>query len=243
MFYKNLAPVYRFVFPVGNKANFLKEHLPGSGNILDVGSADGTIMSAFKALVPDLNLVGIDLSEALIEEATKLFPSLSEQFSLRDMRNAKAAFGLSYFDGIYCIGNTIVHLEHIDDVLSDFNDMLKPGGTFILQILNYDKILAERPSKLPLIDNEQITFERFYSYEEGKMMAVPRITFSSLLTIKSEMPMKLSAETILYPIKIKNLLEKLDLAGFENHQLYSGFDGKSFSDNELPLIVVTQKGV
>lgn len=242
MFYKNLAPVYRFVFPVGNKVNFLKEHLPARGNILDIGSADGTVMSAFKALVPDLNLVGIDLSEALIEEATKLFPSLSENFYLMDMRNAKAFFGLNSFEGIYCIGNTLVHLEHIDAVLSDFYHMLKPGGTFILQILNYDKILVERPSNLPLIDNKQITFERFYSYEETKVNEVPSITFSSVLTIKAEKQKILSAETILYPIKIKSLLEKLDLAGFENHQLYSGFDGKAFSDNELPLIVVTHKG-
>lgn len=241
MFYKNLAPVYRFVFPVGNKANFLKEHFPNSGNILDIGSADGSVLSAFKELVPELNLIGIDLSESLIEEATKLFPSLAEQFFLMDMRDAKSSFGLKYFEGIYCIGNTLVHLERIEEVLSDFYDMLKPGGTLILQILNYDKILAERPRQLPLIENEQIKFERFYSYDETKTAEVPRIIFSSLLTIKSETTMTLSAETTLYPVKIKSLLEKLDLAGFENHQLYSGFDGKAFSDKELPLIVVTQK--
>lgn len=240
MFYKNLAPVYRFVFPVGHKAQFLKAHLPNCGAVLDIGSADGTVMSALKELEPRLNLIGIDLSRDLIEVAVELFPNLAEKFFLLDMRKARNTFETQQFDGIYCIGNTLVHLEKIDDVLSDFHDMLKPGGTFILQILNYDKILNERPSRLPLIDNDQITFERYYDYGEQSANTVNRITFSSVLTIKRESTTKLSAETELYPITIKSLLEKLDLAGFEKHQLYSGFDGKAFNERELPLIVVTQ---
>ncbi|OJV62758.1 MAG: hypothetical protein BGO41_00020 [Clostridiales bacterium 38-18] len=241
MFYKNLAPVYRFVFPVEDKAEFLMRHMPHSGEVLDIGSADGTVMSALKALEPDLNLLGIDLSESLIEAAKKLFPSLSNHFLLMDMRSAKDNFGFMRFDGIYCIGNTLVHLEETESILSDIRDMLKPGGTFVLQILNYDKILAEKPSQLPSIDNDQVAFERFYSYSESSKDATASITFSSVLTIKGEIPRILSAETQLFPISKKSLLDQLDRAGFENHKWYSGFDGKAFSDKSLPLIVVTQR--
>ena len=55
-----------------------------------------------------------------------------------------------------CFGNTLVHLQSIElmgKMLKGVFAVLKPGGHFLLQILNYDFILDEQVSELPLIDS------------------------------------------------------------------------------------------
>lgn len=231
MFYQNLAPVYRYVFPVGNKAGFLSKHLPETGDVLDVGSADGGVAAALESQRSDLNVIGLDLSEALLKEAKMLFPEMSEQFVECDMRDAKRTFGKDRFRGIYCIGNTLVHLEDVTDVILDFYQMLKPGGVLVIQILNYDKIMREKPNELPLIDNEQVTFERYYEYLDNC------INFKSVLKLKGDGAKELSAQTTLYPLKKDDLITVLNNAGFHDFKYYSGFDGRPFSESDLTLIM------
>lgn len=231
MFYKNLAPVYRYVFPVGNKATFLAEHMLDGGRVLDVGSADGGVACALEKVAPGLNVIGLDLSEALLGEARRLYPEHADRFVALDMREALRVFGKAAFDGIYCIGNTLVHLEDVRQVIGDFHQMLKPGGVLVIQILNYDKIMRERPEGLPLIENERVRFERYYDYlDEG-------ICFKSVLTIKGDEDLTLSAETMLYPLG-KNALERaLTEVGFGSVEWFSGFDGSEYDEAAMPLIV------
>lgn len=231
MFYKNLAPVYRYVFPVGNKAAFLAEHMPDGGKVLDVGSADGSVACALEKTVPGLNVIGLDLSEALLSEARTLYPEHADRFVALDMREALRVFGKDAFDGVYCIGNTLVHLEDVSQVIRDFHQMLKPGGVLVIQILNYDKIMRERPEALPLIENDRVRFERYYDYlDEG-------ICFKSVLTIKGYEDLTLSAETMLYPVGKDALERALFEAGFGSVEWYSGFDGSAYDVSEAPLIV------
>lgn len=231
MFYKNLAPVYRFVFPVENKSSFLARHLPEEGRVLDVGSADGAVLAALEAEVSGLDVLGIDLSEALLCEAKALYPERAGKFVALDMREAFRVFGKATFDGIYCIGNTLVHLEDVVQVIGDFRQMLKPGGVLIIQILNYDKIMRERPEELPLIDNDRVRFERYYEYlDEG-------ICFKSVLTIKGDKDLTLSAETMLYPLMKEALHQLLVDEGFGSIEWFSGFDGKAYESSAMPLIV------
>ena len=237
MFYQNLAPVYRYVFPVGNKASFLSEHLPERGDILDVGSADGGVAAALKSERPNLNVIGLDLSEALLNEAKLLYPEMSAQFVDCDMRDARGIFGSDRFKGIYCIGNTLVHLEDVTEVILDFYHMLKPGGVLVIQILNYDKIMREKPSALPLIDNEQVRFERYYDYLNHG------INFKSVLKIKGDGVRELSAQTTLYPLKKEELINVLNRAGFDDLSFYSGFDGRAYAGSELTLIVKATKAI
>ena len=231
MFYKNLAPVYRYVFPVENKASFLARHLPEEGRVLDVGSADGAVLVALETEASGLDVIGIDLSEALLSEAKLLYPERAGKFVSLDMREALRVFGKGTFDGIYCIGNTLVHLEDVVQVIGDFHQMLKPGGVLIIQILNYNKIMRERPGELPLIDNDRVRFERYYEYlDEG-------ICFKSVLTIKGDEDLMLSAETMLYPLMKEMLHQVLLDAGFGSVEWFSGYDGKFYDELAMPLIV------
>ena len=231
MFYKNLAPVYRYVFPVGSKAAFLAEHMPDGGRVLDVGSADGGVACALEKAAPGLNVIGVDLSEALLGEARRLYPEHADRFVALDMREALRVFGKAAFDGVYCIGNTLVHLEDVRQVIWDFHQMLKPGGVLVVQILNYDMIMRERPEGLPLIENERVRFERYYDYlDEG-------ICFKSVLTIKGDEDLTLSAETMLYPLGKNTLEQVLVEAGFGSVEWFSGFDGSAYDEAAMPLIV------
>ncbi len=81
----------------------------------------------------------------------------------------------------------------------------KKGGLFIVQILNYEKILNEHITTLPLIDNEIIIFTRTYEFLDS------HIKFNTELFIKEENK-KIKGSLTLYPItedKIKELLIKI----------------------------------
>ena len=82
-----------------------------------------------------------------------------------DMLRLKFNFPEKYFDAVICFGNTLVHLDSITqirDFLQQCAHLLKNDGILFLQILNYHYILSQKVDELPLIDNDQIRFERYY---------------------------------------------------------------------------------
>ena len=67
------------------------------------------------------------------------------------------------FDGIYCIGNTLVHLnnlEEINEFLQQVYRKLNDDGVFICQIVNFEKVLKNEDFTFPIIQKETFEFKR-----------------------------------------------------------------------------------
>lgn len=239
MFYKMLAPVYHYVFPVDGKDQFLMHFFKRGDQLLDVGCSDGRVALALASENYDCTVTGIDLSDDLLAIAGQLDPLNKKiNFIKLDMLNVFEHFERESFDGIYCIGNTLVHLldkSEIEKTLMGFWTVLKPGGKMIVQILNYDMIINEKPDHLPLIENEAVKFERNYYYEH------PHIRFEATLTNKIAHKEPVTSETRLLPLKKSELNELLMRIGFRDVKYYSGFNFETFHENKLPLIVVAKK--
>lgn len=238
MFYKNLAPVYHHVFPANDKIPFLNDVFKGCKKLIDVGCADGRVAKALVESQLEYKITGIDLSSDLIEVAKEVTAPL-DQINLihLDMKLLGSIFPANSFEGLYCIGNTLVHLENIETitkVLTDFNKLLTPNGKMVIQILNYDKILQEKITTLPLIDNEFVRFERYYTFLEGK------IKFDSLLSIKAN-DKTLESSTVLFPLMKKPFTKALRDAGFSNVSFYGNFKGEPLEDKHLTCIAVATK--
>jgi glycine/sarcosine N-methyltransferase len=138
-----------------------------------------------------------------------------------------------------CFGNTLVHLqtlELIQQMLKGVFTILKPGGRFLLQILNYDYIFAEQVSELPNIETENIRFIRKYKFEENS----PLIRFQTELILKKEEKSILN-ETLLFGLKSAELIELLKEAGFTEIELFSNFKQEPFGGKHLPLVVSCRK--
>jgi hypothetical protein len=113
---------------------------------------------------------------------------------------------------------------------------LQPGGKFLLQILNYDYILGEKVSELPLIETENVKFYRNYKFHEDH----EHVKFQTRLQLKSTGEV-ISNETTLLALISNDLLDLLKKAGFKNIQLYASFKEENFGGKHLPLVVSAKK--
>lgn len=251
-FYTSISKYYSKIFPyqpmqlqfVKNRVGELKEK-----QILDVGCATGEL--AFQLAIEGAVVTGIDLNEDLLKQAINgsrfqsagssvresefVFP----KFQLGNMSELVTDFQPGHFDAILCFGNTLVHLNSKELILSMLKgvfEVLKPGGQFLIQILNYDYILNSKVSELPLIDMENISFIRKYEIEKNS----PLIRFQTSLYLKKENE-TISNETLLYALKSAELTELLKAAGFNEIKIYSNFKQEAFGGKHLPLVLSCKK--
>lgn len=138
-------------------------------------------------------------------------------------------------DGIVCFGNTLVHLNSLNEIadfLKQSKKVLKPNRKLLLQIVNYDKILSKNITQLPLIENEEVIFERYYYYRKLEN----KIDFNTRLTVKAiQRIIKNSIE--LLPLKKNELAYFFYEAGFNNCNYYGNFKQELYTIDSPALII------
>lgn len=234
MFYTSIASFYDKIFPYNKlKRTFIeqsfKKKLSGL-NILDIGCGTGSFLVD---LYDGSNkLFGVDYDSEMIQAAKHKAGKRTINFYDDDMLNINNIFEEDMFDIVTCFGNTIVHLkntEQITDLFIKIRKILKPQGKFLFQILNYNYVISNNISELPLIENEFIKFERFYKPSEDE-----RIKFNTVLSIKQNSRV-VENEILLFPVSKQSLDNALSNSGFEKREYFSGFDSSPYNENKLPL--------
>ncbi len=244
-FYKPMAFYYKEIFPLKKKKlDFLEsyiEKIKPPGRILDVGCAVGQCTSAMTQSFPEINFTGIDLDAEMIEiaknENTRLHPRL--EFQLMNMNDLNIHFKPATFDLVYCLGNTLVHLPSLEDikkVLRSFQNILKPGGACLLQVVNYNSVLEKRTETLPLIETPRIRFERRYGFHPDDKA----VTFKFQLEIK-ETGERVGEETVLFPLTFEKLRMVLDELRLEKTEFFGNFDKVPYSVDSPGLICAARK--
>jgi len=129
--------------------------LPGK-KILDIGSGSGRDSKHFKD--EGLEVIGIDISDGLLEEAKKRAPGV--EFKKMDMLNMD--FKENAFDGIW-LAATLSDIEKKDAAkfLEDCKKVLKNKGIIYISVKEGE---GEKVEKKEYLGNE----ERFYSYYNKK---------------------------------------------------------------------------
>jgi glycine/sarcosine N-methyltransferase len=166
-FYSSISKYYAEIFPYQPmQLQFVKSRageLAGK-QILDIGCATGEL--TFQLAEAGANVTGIDLNKDLLNQAIGCsgFPAqrsggqsadsgiresefATPKLQIGNMLELATDFKLAQFDVVLCFGNTLVHLqtlELIQQMLKGVFTILKPGGRFLLQILNYDYIFDEQ---------------------------------------------------------------------------------------------------
>ena len=241
-FYQSIAKHYDDIFPLSSmlKRFLLSFGISKEDSILDAGCATGEV--ALYLAQNARTVTGVDLDPGLIEiallkQAERCVENV--KFHIGDMNDLDIMFVDGQFKIVVCLGNTLVHLismEALDNFLRKVAVILSDGGTFIFQILNYQKILSKRMVELPLIDNEKITFERRYDHDIHK----PLLAFNTRLTVKETSEI-IDNSIDLYPLNREELVNMSSKKLFRSVQFLGGFDGRTFSEEDDLLIGVYEK--
>jgi len=233
MAYDFMVDHYDRIFPAKDKTvEFLEKNLP-KGDILD--SACGTGNYAIALAKKGFKVTGTDISEEMIALARKKEGKRGPDivFRCEDMRNLRDE---AVYDGIFCIGNSLVHLsseEEILDYLKRVRKALKKGGAAVFQIVNYDRVYNEKITRLPDVEWDDHVFERHYELKRcevlfRQVLKTPRGTWENTER--------------LHPLKRDGLQSLLHKAGFGNLSYHDGFSEDAFSaETSFALVVRAEK--
>lgn len=238
MFYESIAKVYDYIFPKNRKQLEFVESIKKISieeKILDIGCATGNLTELLGEKTR--NIVGIDLDKELLKEAKEKHPNLN--FENMNMLKINEKFEENSFDRVVSFGNTLVHLDSREEVEEFFQKVyktLKFNGFFIVQIINYNRVIEKNIKNLPTIDNEKVKFVRDYEYDKS----IGKVDFITELTIKeANLNIKNNIKLLaLTKIEIQKFLGEI---GFRNIEFYGDFEGRELSDNSEALIFVAQK--
>ncbi len=192
-FYSDFADHYDAIFPLNPTVYaFLRRYLPTPpAAILDVGCGTGHYTG--KLAQDGYRAVGIDLDPAMIARARRDYASVPFQV-LNMLDIAELAL---IFDGVLCIGNTAAHLtqRQFAVFLDQVRDVLTTGGIWILQVMNWDYVLAQDTVAFPAIKSEDgATF-----YREYREISEARVIFATRLEVDGRTVF--DETTPLYPLR------------------------------------------
>ncbi len=235
--YNCLADYYDEIFPfLDNKKAFFKPWMLADKmkKVLDIGCATGEF--AFYAESFAKSVIAIDLDEELLKRAKQKKAKSESQVEYYQMNMLDIGQRFQkQFHLLTCLGNTLVHLQSLQEIknfMADCQKILLEKGVFIFQIVNYDRIIKQNIKSLPEIDKSQYQFKRYYDYDRDAKL----IRFRTELILK-ESSQSFSNEHFLYPLKWKEINNILSDLGFRA-EFFGDFSGSDYTADSPALIAV-----
>ena len=236
--YNDLSRIYDIIFPENRKTTkFLAKGLEAQTRILDIACGTGNYSIALAGKGHDVT--GIDLDETMIDVAQKKAAGRTVSFACGNMLDIDRMFSSQSFGLIYCIGNSLVHLpdkESVSAFVQKVYALLEPQGRLIIQFVNYDRIIKNHVESLPSIEkkDEDVTFVRNYEFIEQS----EHIKFNTEIISGGE---KVTNSLQLFALQSADLVSIFRSAGFEETELFGGYDGSIHSDESMATIVKALK--
>ncbi len=239
-FYTSITQYYDYIFPVNNiKSKFITDYIyTEGGNVLDIGCSTGGFMKHIldKGCVP----YGIDLNNDMLKIAKERVPDiLSDNIVAANMMDVDKVFDNVKFNLVFSIGNTVAHLDDIDQLNRLFfgvKNVLAEDGLFIIQVVNYNRYEAGKESVLPLIDNDNISFYREYVWDRHD----GRVHFDTVLTDKST-GNEIKNREVLTPFIPDEIIRQANDNGFSIVDTFGAFNRNEFiADSSFAFIIVAR---
>ena len=234
---------------IAREAPFLERQLAGAPDrsVLDIGCGTGEHTAFFARA--GARAVGLDRSESMLEAARDHEARGEGRFLEGDVLDAhellagEAPFGLAI-----CLGNMLPHV--LEDVelaafVAAVHDHLAPGGTFLLQILNYERILSHGVRALPVNvrpgeGNEEIVFLRLLKPgPDGSLLFFPT---TLVLDPEADHPVRVEGtkRVPLRPWTRRDLVPAFDAAGFDV-RWHGDMEGGAFEPTHSSDLVVVAR--
>ena len=202
---------------------------------LDAGSGSGfhsVLLAQLGVRVTAVDLSNVMLGALARHAATKGLSVRVLQASFRDLPSRFH----EVVDGVFCMGNALAHLldsRELEAALTAFRKVIRPGGSLVLQILNYDRILAERQRIQSVREAGGATFVRFYDYHNDHLV------FNVVKLEHREAGVEQHALAIpLKPWTSNELTHALVRAGFQEVELFGSIALEQFASASSKDLVI-----
>ncbi|MBN1522233.1 MAG: class I SAM-dependent methyltransferase [Candidatus Aureabacteria bacterium] len=213
-----------------------------SEKILDCACGTGHHVIAlarlgFSASGSDIDPMAIRIAR---EKAKK--EKVSALFSVADFSNLRE-YGFKDYDAVFCVGNSFSlagSLKKIARSFLEIHAVLRDGGLFIFQVLNYPRIFRKRDEWVPAreVDHKKRThlfLKRFRA--KGKRISVLWI---HLWREKDKWKAE-TKESLLLPLPKSWIACSLKKAGFRKIRFFGSYQSEKIVPDSRDIIVVCQK--
>ena len=233
-FYQTLVTYYDEIFPLNVVTQqFLCSIFPKNSCLLDMGAGTGTMSLALQK--SGRKMTAFEPDSSMVEKIKQKNTAETEHILVYQKGMLELDEISESFDGIYCIGNTLAHLQNEQEIFRFFQQVyqhLHPTGILILQTVNFDQINKLKTFEFPVIRKENCIFMRKYEQNGTYIRFV--------ITLKTQNEIR-SNTTILFPASSQTILQLLQEAGFSHLQTYGNFKKEAFEKTSSAFIVIGQK--
>lgn len=221
----------------------------GSGpsrRILELGS--GTGEHARFLATRGYSVVAVDSSDAQVKQAREALQDEAVEFVLGDMRDLETAVAGS-FGAAFCVGNALPHVTEesdVDAIARGLRARLEAGAPFLLQILNYDRIVGKKERFLPITftpheeGGENVLVRIMAPREDGTVIFYPT---TMRLRDDADPPLEIvsSRRVELRGWRLRELEEIFRRNGFSTFTAYGAFDRTPFVPGESRDLILVAR--
>ncbi len=230
---------------MGREWPFFERVLAGAPErrLLDLGCGPGEHARLFVS--KGFEVVGIDASEAQLAKAREQGESDRLRFVHGDIADVEALTD-GAFGAAICVGNTLPSMADeatLARLAAGVRRRLLPGASWVIQILNYDRIQATRQRALPVNvlpdeDGELVFLRLMDPKPDGQVIFTP-----AMLRYRSDgdPPLELvsARNAKMRGWRLAELKPVLRAAGFDRIEALGGIDGAPFdakASSDLVLV-------
>ncbi len=214
--------------------NFIKTDIRTAA---DLGCGSGLDSIALSTL--GLQVTAFDSSDLMIQKAEENAKANNQNitFVCSGLEKIPASYKQK-FDIAFSLGNTLANIppEKITRVFENACRILKDRGTFVLQILNYNRIIKKEEKIVGINSKDGYTMVRYYEFHSN------HFNFN-ILRFNSTNPVERHLSTTkIYPYT-KSFFEKnLNLKGFEKISWFGSLALDKYKETlSRDLIIVAKK--
>jgi len=214
--------------------------------LLDLGCGTGEHTRFLRSM--GCEVTGVDASEAQIQAAREADPQ-AEGAEARYVHGDLAAIEElvpAGYGGALCLGNTLPHLTEPATLLRFFRGLasrLVPGGPFLLQLLNYDRILDRGERTFPLsvrpggAEGEETVFLRLMTPRTDGSLVFTPATLRYRPGLEPPLELVSAQNVTLRGWRRSELEGLLRTAGFEVRETFGGMTGDPWSPEASDLVL------
>jgi ubiquinone/menaquinone biosynthesis C-methylase UbiE len=237
-FYDELASDYddmiSFENAVEKKKKLFKNFLTSEmKSAADIGCGSGVDSIALS--LSGLKVTAFDPSSEMLKIAKANTARMNSKVEFHNYAadNIPTEFN-SQFDLVVSLGNTFANIskDKFNDSIETCQDLLKPKGQILLQVLNYEKIISENQRIVNITEGKDNYFIRFYDFLDESIL------FNILTFSKTDPAQNKIISTKIYPHTLENFMSGLEIAGFNAFHFYSNLELSSYNKEQSKDLVV-----